>query len=431
MNCKNVLAKLLVIPLTALGAISCEMNSMEEPLLSDQLENENNQSAADQNGANLRIGQNYIFEETFEGSRPFSTAHGPEIGADHSVTFVDRPGSSNNTAARFELRYDDPDVKGSRRAEWTIVKGENGDIKKDTWYSFEVYVPNSYIDESDEEVINQWHQDGNASASIRIENGRFLWRFYINGNKIDTDLGRIEKDTWNSVVVHMVHSYNSDGVTEVWINGRKLMDQKGRNINNDPLPKWKIGIYKSEWEDGRTNTTRRVLYFDNVRVGNENATYEEMQAGFGNGGTVTPPVIQPEEQTPVTQPDAQPDLSDSGSGIGSLTFVNAQYESDIYSLTDGSRLSLEEQGTYKINIRADIQSSAVKSVKFELSGSKSHTYIDNAEPYALFGDDSNGNYYYGPGMSPGNYTLRITSYSDIKGRGTALGSREVKFTIDR
>src|SRR5690606_2876902 len=274
MNCKNVLAKLLVIPLTALGAISCEMNPMEEPLLSDQLENENNQSAADQNGTNLRIGQNYIFEETFEGSRPFSTAHGPEIGADHSVTFVDRPGSSNNTAARFELRYDDPDVKGSRRAEWTIVKGENGDIKKDTWYSFEVYVPNSYIDESDEEVINQWHQDGNASASIRIENGRFLWRFYINGNKMDTDLGRIEKDTWNSVVVHMVHSYNSDGVTEVWINGRKLMDQKGRNINNDPLPKWKIGIYKSEWADGRTNTTRRVLYFDNVRVGNENATYE-------------------------------------------------------------------------------------------------------------------------------------------------------------
>src|SRR5690606_11290064 len=151
----NLLATLLI----GLGTISCEMDAIEEPIISDQPEKEE-EATSDESGANLRIGPNLIFEETFEGSNPFSTAHGPETGANHSVTFVSRPGSSNNTAARFELRYNDPDVKGSKRAEWTIVKGENGDIKKDTWYSFEVYVPNSYKDESDEEVINQWHQDG-------------------------------------------------------------------------------------------------------------------------------------------------------------------------------------------------------------------------------------------------------------------------------
>src|SRR5690606_17350178 len=98
---------------------------------------------------------------------------------------------------------------------------------------------------------------------------------------------------------------------------------------------------------------------------------------------------------------------------------------------DGAKISLGEQNTYKINIRANLKSSAVKSVKFELSGAKTHSYIDNAKPYALFGDDSDGNYYYGPGMSPGNYTLKITTYSEIKGRGTAMGSRVVNFTINR
>src|SRR5690606_8212503 len=120
----------------------------------------------------------------------------------------------------------------------------------------------------------------------------------------------------------MVHSYNSDGVTEVWINGRKLMDQKGRNINNDPLPKWKIGIYKSEWEDGRTTVSSRELYFDNIRVGDENATYAGMKEGFGNS-SVPSPAPQPEpspEPSPSPQPAPSPgqqpggNQSDSGSG---------------------------------------------------------------------------------------------------------------------
>src|SRR5690606_14635827 len=260
---KIILSKLLVLPFFVLVSLSCEMDAMEDPTASPQISKDPESAFMDDNGANYRLGDNFSYQEAFEGSNPFSTAHGVEVRSDHSLTFVNRPGSPDNKSARIELRDNDPIVKGSRRAEVTIVKGEDGDIGKDTWYAFELNVPKDYIDEDDDEVINQWHQNGNASAAIRIKNGRFLWRFYIDGKKTDFDLGLIEKDTWNSFVVNMVHSYGSDGLTQVWINNQNLIDLKGRNINNDPLPKWKIGIYKSEWASAKTTTSKRVLYFDN------------------------------------------------------------------------------------------------------------------------------------------------------------------------
>src|SRR5690606_11179284 len=147
-----------------------------------------------------------------------------------------KPQDPNNKAVRFELRDNDPDVKRSRRAEVVIVKGEDGHIGKDTWYAFDLYVPTDYTDEDNKELINQWHQDG-PSAGLNIINGRFLWRFFINGHKQDYDLGAIQKGQWNNFVIHMVHSYGSDGITELWLNGKKLLDLKGRNMNNDYLPK--------------------------------------------------------------------------------------------------------------------------------------------------------------------------------------------------
>ncbi len=42
-------------------------------------------------------------------------------------------------------------------------------------------------------------------------------------------------------------------------------------------PSWKLGIYKSAWNGtAKTKSTKRVLYFDEIKMGNEYATYEEM-----------------------------------------------------------------------------------------------------------------------------------------------------------
>src|SRR5690606_21637754 len=158
-------------------------------------------------------------------------------------------------------------------------------------------------------------------------------------------------------------SYGSDGITELWLNDKKLLDLKGRNMNNEDLPKWKIGIYKSNWLKGKTKVDRRVLYFDNIKVGDKQANYSLMTSGSN------------ENISDAIKPYPQPSPSDFtenyidkpiGYKFECLIFVNAEYEKDIYAITEGRNLSLSKQDTYKNSVRSNTGSS-VGSVKFELN----------------------------------------------------------------
>ncbi len=52
-------------------------------------------------------------------------------------------------------------------------------------------------------------------------------------------------------------------------------------------PNVKMGIYKSDWNgSGTTATNIRVLYLDDIKIGNENATYADM-VPTKNGTTTT------------------------------------------------------------------------------------------------------------------------------------------------
>lgn len=414
-----------VITTLAFALFACELDGVDEVALTQQLSEENATASEDIGGANFRIGS-LVYEEDFEGSKPFSTAHGIEKGASHSITYVSKPGDSKGKAAKFELRYKDPVVKGSKRVEVTVVKGESGDIGKDSWYAFDLLVPSDYKNEDKKELINQWHQDGDASAQINIKDGRFFWRFFINGKTQDYDLGAIQKGKWNTFVIHMYHSSGSDGITELWLNDKKLLNLKGKNMNSGDLPKWKVGIYKSNWMDGKTTVDTRVLYYDNIKVGNKQATYSDMTAGSTNLSGI----VSDADTGSNTSTSGSDGAKSSASKIGGLMFVNADNEKDIYSLIDGKSISISEQGTHKITVRANTGKN-VASVKFVLSGTQKYTYVDNVKPYSLFGDDAKGNYYFGPGLSTGKYTLTVTAYSDKKGKGDVLGQRVVNFVVTK
>lgn len=214
-----------------------------------------------------------IYEETFEGAKPFSGAHSVETGTEHALKIVPKPGNPGNHAARFELRDSDPLVKRGTRAEVTIVKGEEGHINEDTWYAFEVYLPSEgFVDEEDTDLINQWHQDGFATTSIRVKNGRFQLKTGPSIKNMTTlDLEAAQKDVWHSFVIHFIHSTKEDGLIELWLNDEKVLTHKGGNMYEGLLPKWKIGIYKSTWNDEKTTTDVRILYYDNIKVGNDQA----------------------------------------------------------------------------------------------------------------------------------------------------------------
>lgn len=219
-----------------------------------------------------------LYEETFEGSHPFATAYNVEVGADHSLNIVDAPVHTGKRAARFELRIIDPIVKTGKRAEVTIIKGHQlPDIEM--WYSFAVYFPSEgFAYDHKQEAINQWYQQGTPATALRVEDDRLMVH---TGNSPEArkklDLGPVVKDTWYEFVFHFIHSSGDDGLIEVWQNGTKVLTHRGGNMYNiGIMPKWKVGIYKSSFKYKDSSVERRILYFDNIKVGNQHAVLDDM-----------------------------------------------------------------------------------------------------------------------------------------------------------
>lgn len=227
--------------------------------------------------------QNLLYEEDFEGATPFSTAHSIEVGDwDYAMNFVTEPVAfEGRKSVRFEIREDQELVKTGKRAEACIVKGSEGEVGKEAWYSYAVLCPSvGYEYDTDREIINQWYQDGSPSMTIRTEEDRFLLEA---GNTPDDrkeyDLGAIKKDSWTTFVMHVIHSFGSDGLIEIWRDGVKTVTVNGGNMYDGILPKFKVGLYKSGFKYDLSLVERRVIYFDNIRVGNEKATYRDMIPG--------------------------------------------------------------------------------------------------------------------------------------------------------
>lgn len=223
--------------------------------------------------------KNIIFSENVEGTTPFSKAHDWDIGDwDYALQFVTDVAYEGSKSARFEIQEDQELVATGKRSEITIVKGEDGDIGNNTWYSFAVYFPEAGYEYDDErEVINQWYQDGSPATSLRTEEDKLILE---TGNTEDSRkeyvIAGIVKNKWHTVVIHFIHSYSSDGLIEIWYDGEKKMTLRGGNMYDDVLPKWKIGLYKSAFKYGTSDVSKRIIYFDNVMVGNASSTYTSM-----------------------------------------------------------------------------------------------------------------------------------------------------------
>lgn len=373
---------------------------------------------------------NLIYKEDFEGSNPFGTYVSKQFGTPYAFTVASSPVFEGTKSGRFELRDTDPLTSNGTRTEVRFPALEN----PNRWYSFSVYFPSAYYQyDSKAEIINQWHQGGGVSPSISLMtryDKLILETRTVPTEKVRYDLGALKKDKWRTYVLHIIHSHGSDGLIEIWEDGVKIFTKAGANsydFTTYDKPKWKLGIYKWDWNgDGTTDTKIRVLYFDNIRLGNENACYSNMVSSG------TTPTTDPTPTPTPTDTTTSPTSGSGSSAISSFTLINSATEKDVQTITEGSTLSLSQLGVSKLNIRANL-SSSVGSVRFELSGPQSYNYVDNANPYALFGDDGKGNYYYGIWNPPatGTYTLKATPYSGTKATGTVGTPVTLHFTITK
>ena len=218
-----------------------------------------------------------IINETFEGSLFFQNIYALETGKwPYAVKQTDSLAFRGKKSVRFEIRENQPLVKNGKRAEAVIIKNLPS---REMWYSFAVLFPaQGFEPDNQREVINQWYQSGTPSASLRIKDDTLLLEYGSSPEtRLRESIANITKNEWHQVVVHFVHSAFNDGLVEVWYDGEKKISKHGGNMYDTSLPKWKIGLYKASFKHGTSDVSRRIIFFDNIRVGDKRATYEMMR----------------------------------------------------------------------------------------------------------------------------------------------------------
>jgi hypothetical protein len=240
-------------------------------------------------------GQDLLFETTFEDASAFN-GWSKEICRPSALTIssevTPRKGKG---VARFELlKSDVTNYNGFCRAE--IHRESEADAER--WFAFSNYLPADFVTDPMAEIIAQWHEipDWDKGENWRsppisfgIQNGRYyvkiLWAAApVNTNDTkdgekDVDLGPVDKSQWNDWVFHIRYSYKSDGILEIYKNKVKIFTLNGPNsFNDENYPYFKVGIYKWAWNGWASYSpeSKRVLYYDEVRVGNKNANLDEV-----------------------------------------------------------------------------------------------------------------------------------------------------------
>jgi hypothetical protein len=205
-------------------------------------------------------------------------------------------------------RYDD---NAAYRCE-IVAKDQNTrqgylyqEIGKIYWYGFSTFIPRDYITDNLTELIAQFHgtpDEGEAwflpNFSLHItENHYEIYRYwdsrritdwknhdgddhYVFGNISD------DKEKWTDWVFQVKWSFEKegDGFMKIWKDGVLIFDKKGPNCSNDALgPFLRFGLYKWDWRHTEQqkpgNTSHRVIYHDEYRIGNEKSSYEEVSPG--------------------------------------------------------------------------------------------------------------------------------------------------------
>ncbi len=186
-------------------------------------------------------------------------------------------------STRYELNKTDAIVDASKRTESMRYSKAETNPYVERWYAASYFLPSDYVNDAAAECPTQWPttQTFYPPLALWTQNGQ--WKLVQFGNAV-TVLSNYDKNKWTDFVFHVKWSSGSTGLLEVWKNGTKILTKTGKNIDAGLTygVYFKTGIYKWPWNStaGNTSTTsKRVLYIDDVRVGNELANYYDVRPG--------------------------------------------------------------------------------------------------------------------------------------------------------
>ncbi|MCJ7758270.1 MAG: heparin lyase I family protein [Gillisia sp.] len=234
---------------------------------------------------------NVFNTETFENKKldinPTLGDFNPEFAVDHSFSLSNNIKREGNSAGRFQINKKDPKTKGTTMAELSQAKST---AQAEGWYGFSQYFPETYVPDSSEEIITQWQDqsvkggggNGSPSNAIITVDDKVQWMVQkdadANNSTDYIDLGTIPKNIWIDWVVHIKYSQTNTGILEVWMDGKKVIDRQNmsNSYNDAAYPYLKFGLYKEKWGP---STSERVIYFDEVKIGDSNSNYDEIKPG--------------------------------------------------------------------------------------------------------------------------------------------------------
>lgn len=94
------------------------------------------------------------------------------------------------------------------------------------------------------------------------------------------DLGTVVSNEWIDIVINVKWALGSTGALECWRNGVKLVDEEDISTNSAGGSYLKLGINKWNWappfDPEESEVEQRVFYIDEFRIGDENATYNDV-----------------------------------------------------------------------------------------------------------------------------------------------------------
>ena len=231
------------------------------------------------------------------------------LAGNHKNSLVTTPVRAGKYALRSVVDRYDKDV--NFRCE-IVAKEQNTrqnymyqEIGKEYWYGFSIFLPKDYVIDNQTEIIAQFHGTPDVgegwflpNLGLHIVENHYEINRYWDSKHISKwkeidgsdsySFGNIanDKGRWTDWVFNVNWSYkkDGDGFMKIWKDGVLIFDKKGPNCSNDDLgPFLRFGIYKWDWkhseEEKPSNTTNRVIYHDEYRIGNANAKYEEVAPG--------------------------------------------------------------------------------------------------------------------------------------------------------
>lgn len=225
-----------------------------------------------------------VYQEDFDGGKvgKFVT----EFRHGNAVIEPD-PGNRSGKSLRFQFQR--ANFNRSRESKGAEIRTKPvWGLSADVWTSFKIYFPSSTMgSDSKPVIIHQLHdipdscEDGrNPIGAIAYQNGTLVasykgdtractkrsgrrWLYTSSGN---VSLGSPLMNKWNTFIVHYKLSpTSSNGMMEVWVNGKKF-SKTGINIgfNDRTAPFLKYGFY---YFTGKSDFPLRKAYYDDIKVG--------------------------------------------------------------------------------------------------------------------------------------------------------------------